>query len=171
MEEIWKDVTGFEGLYKVSNHGRVKSFRASAKLGRPKEFILRPYKINSGYDVVTLYSKERRVKFQVHRLVATEFIPNPSNLPCVNHKDENKINNHVDNLEWCTYQYNNNYGTARVRTAEARARKVAQKTLDGRLLAVYASPTIASSLLGHKRRTVTDWCKTGYGAGYRWEYV
>ena len=101
-KEIWKDVKGYEGLYQVSNFGKVKSFKESAKFGNP-------YLINSGFHVVTLYLKDRtKRKFQVHRLVAETFIPNPENLPCVNHKDENKLNNCVSNLEWCTYQYNNN---------------------------------------------------------------
>lgn len=171
MEEIWKDVTGFEGLYLVSNLGRVKSFRASAKLGNPKEFILKPYLINSGYEVITLYGNGKKVKFQVHRLVATEFIQNPLGLPCVNHKDENKRNNRVDNLEWCTYEYNNNYGTAKIRAIETKAKKVVQKTLDGRFLAAYASPSVAASLLEIKRHNICDWCRSGYGGGYRWEYL
>ena len=96
MREIWKDVKGYEGLYQVSNLGNVKSFKESAKLGKPKELILKPHLINSGYYVVTLYSKKNKRKFQVHRLVAETFIPNKEGLPCVNHKDENKLNNSVE---------------------------------------------------------------------------
>ena len=169
MQEIWKDVVGYEGLYQVSNMGRVKSFCQSTKFHKQKEFILKPSLINSGYEVVTLYSKEKRKKFQIHRLVATAFIPNPDNLPCVNHKDENKVNNCVSNLEWCTYQYNNNYGTARIRTAETKATPIVQKTLDGKLLATYQSAIIASQLLNINYANLNNWCMEGIGGGYLWE--
>ena len=101
--EIWKDVKGYEGLYQVSNLGRVKSFRKSTKYGMPEEIILKPSMINSGYHVVSLYSpNKKKKKFQVHRLVAESFLSNKDNLPCVNHKDENKINNCSSNLEIIT---------------------------------------------------------------------
>lgn len=171
MSEIWKDVEGYEGLYQVSNLGRIKSFRESAKFGNPKEFYLNPYLINSGYHVVTLYLKDRtKRKFQVHRLVAETFIPNPENLPCVNHKDENKLNNCVSNLEWCTYQYNNNYGTARIRAADTMAKSIYQKTLDGVMIAKYRSVRIASELLGYSDSMLSEWCRAGIGGGYIWGY-
>lgn len=171
MKEIWKDIAGYEGLYQISSFGNVKSFRASAKFGKPKELILKPYIINSGYAVVTLYTENIKHKFQVHRLVAESFLPNPQNLPCVNHKDENKLNNRVENLEWCSYQYNNNYGTAKVRAIESRSVAVSQKTLDGVEIARYKSAKIASNLLGLKERSVTSWCRIGFGGGYKWEYI
>ena len=100
MVEIWKDIDGYEGLYQVSNLGNVKSFRGSAKFGKPNEMLLKPSVIISGYHVVTLYAdgKAKR-KYQIHRLVAETFIPNPNEYPCVNHRDENKANNSVENLE------------------------------------------------------------------------
>lgn len=171
MEEIWKDIEGYEGLYKVSNLGRVKSFRKSSKYGAPDELILKPNIITSGYEVVTLYKERSKSKFQVHRLVANAFIPNPLLLPCVNHKDENKVNNCSENLEWCTYQYNNNYGTARVRRIETVSTPVLQKTLDGEIIAIYRSAKIAAELLGYQKRSVSGWCRSGIGGGYIWEYV
>lgn len=171
MKEIWKDIHGYEGLYQVSNLGRVKSFRASAKLGSPKEYILKASLINSGYEVVTLYKKDKREKFQVHRLVASEFLENPNNFPCVNHKDENKLNNRADNLEWCSYLYNNNYGTARIRSVYTRAKPITQKTIDGLPLATYQSLHIAANLLGYEYSNLKNWCKNGMGGGYSWEYV
>lgn len=172
MEEIWKDVLGYEGLYQVSNLGQVKSFCGSAKFGKPKELILKPYLINSGYHVVTFYSENRKKhKFQVHRLVAETFIDNPDNLPCVNHKDENKLNNSVSNLEWCTYQYNNNYGTARIRAVESKRKTVMQMTLDGVPIATYRSITIASELLKHSPSSLRKWCDSGIGGGYMWRYI
>lgn len=171
MKEIWKDIKGYEGLYQVSNLGRVKSFRESTKYGMQKEYILKPSLINSGYYVVTLYSPDKaKRKFQIHRLVAETFISNDKNLPCVNHKDENKTNNCVDNLEWCTYQYNNNYGTARIRSANTQAKTVKQKTLDGVLIAKYFSVSIASELLGYPNNLLTKWCREGIGGGYMWSY-
>lgn len=172
MNEIWKDVDGYEGLYQISNLGNVKSFRGSTKFGKPKELILKPSTINSGYHVVTLYSENgKKRKFQIHRLVAEAFIENPEGFPCVNHKDENKTNNCVDNLEWCTYQYNNNYGTARVRASDTIARPIVQKTLNGEPLARYKSCKIAAELLGYKITNVVMWCRKGIGGGYLWEYT
>lgn len=171
MQEVWKDVKGYEGLYQVSSLGRVKSFRQWARAHKPQEYILKPSLINSGYHVVTLYRGAKREKFQVHRLVAITFIPNSDNLPCVNHKDENKLNNAANNLEWCTYTYNNNYGTARIRTIETTAKPIQQFTLDGHLLAVYTSVGIAAKLLNIPRGTIKTWlATTGQGNGYIWKY-
>ena len=134
--------------------------------------ILQPSIINSGYHVVTLYSPNKtKRKFQVHRLVAEAFIRNPNNLPCVNHKDENKINNTATNLEWCTYQYNNNYGTARIRAMDINSHSVKQSTLDGVPIAVYRSVSIAARILGCSDSVLRMWCREGMGGGYRWEYA
>lgn len=171
MQEIWKDIKDYEGLYQISNLGRVKSFRASTKYGSPEEMILKPSLINSGYGVVTLYGNGKKRKHQIHRLVATEFIENPNNFPCINHKDENKLNNCVDNLEWCTYQYNNNYGTAKIRAAKTRAKRVRQKNLNGDILAIYQSLNIASELLKIDYNNLDNWCNNGFGGGYIWERI
>ena len=101
MNEEWKPVENYEDLYWVSNLGNVKNKRKDKKLS-----------INlDGYYVVNLSKNGKSKIFTVHRLVAQAFIPNPDNLPQVNHKDENKLNNNVDNLEWCNSNYNHNYGT------------------------------------------------------------
>lgn len=172
MKEIRKDIKGYEGLYQVSNLGRVKSFRGSTKFGKPKEFILKPYLNNSGYCVVTLYIDScKKHKFQVHRLVAEMFINNPQGLPCVNHKDEDKTNNCVSNLEWCTYQYNNNYGTARVRAVDTISKPIEQMTLEGKTIAKYRSMRIASDLLGYKYEALKEWCNKGVGGGYIWRQI
>lgn len=103
MEEIWKDVVGYESRYKVSSTGRIYSIRA----GR----ILKTCISNKGYELACLRGDDgKRSQKTVHRLVATAFLDNPDNLPIINHKDENKLNNSVDNLEWCTFEYNNSYG-------------------------------------------------------------
>lgn len=100
--EIWRDVNGYEGLYQVSNYGRVKSL---AKNGR-KELILKLSKTIWGYLDIQLYKNGRNHHERIHRLVAKAFIPNPNNLPQVNHIDLNRQNNRVDNLEWCDVQHN-----------------------------------------------------------------
>lgn len=106
-EEIWKDVVGYEGIYKVSNLGNVKSLHWRNSFD---ERIMTPHLLGRGYYFVNLRNKSKGKSKLVHRLVAQAFIPNPNNYPCVNHKDENKLNNCVDNLEWCSYLYNNTYG-------------------------------------------------------------
>ena len=103
MTEIWKDIEGYEGLYKISNYGEVWSVR--------KQILLK--KCNSSrYYKVTLAKNKKHKNFNIHRLVATHFIDNPFEKPCVNHIDENKTNNHYSNLEWCTYKENTNWGSA-----------------------------------------------------------
>ena len=110
MDEIWKPVVGYEGLYEVSNFGRVRSLRRNKILKLKNEV--------DGYIRVTLCNGGTEKLYQVHRLVAQAFIPNPDNLPQINHKDEVKSNNIVTNLEWCTVHYNNTYGTRLQRVRE-----------------------------------------------------
>ena len=111
MREIWKDIIGFEGLYQVSNHGRVKSLsheviRSNGNIQHFKEKILHPGSMTSGYYFVGLTKNKICKNFAVHRLVTQAFIVNPNSLPDVNHKDGNKKNNNVSNLEWCSGSYN-----------------------------------------------------------------
>ena len=112
MMEEWRAVPGYEGLYEVSNIGNVRNVRRNT--------LLRLTKTNNGYIRVGLCKNGIKTGFQVHRLVAQAFIPNPNNLPQVNHLDENKTNNNVDNLEWCTAKYNLSYGTARTRSINTK---------------------------------------------------
>ena len=137
MEEIWKDIEGYEGLYQVSNKGRVKSLsRLVVRVGKPnyitKEKILKCSELQgTRYPAVCLGSNNNFKSISVHRLVAQAFIPNPDNLPCVNHKDETRNNNDVRNLEWCTQKYNCNYGTARQRNSlHNKGKKLSQETKD-----------------------------------------
>jgi hypothetical protein len=104
-----KTLNGYEGLYQISNLGRVKSL---GNLQNRKEKLLKT-NIRNGYYTTYLYKNNKKKSFLCHRLVAEAFIPNPKNLPQVNHKDENKLNNCVNNLEWCTNGYNINYSCAK----------------------------------------------------------
>ena len=114
MEEIWKDIEGYEGLYQVSNYGRVKSLpkihkttKNYNKLGYiTKEKILKQRKTQRGYFLVTLYKEQKSKSLYVHRLVVNMFISNKDNKPCINHKNGDKKDNKVTNLEWCTYSEN-----------------------------------------------------------------
>lgn len=120
INEIWKPVVGYEGLYEVSNLGQVKSLgntRGPSRF-RGKVTILRHEICRLNYRRVQLRKDGIYKHFFVHRLVAAAFLSNPDNLPVINHKDEDPSNNCVDNLEWCTHQYNITYGTARKRGAE-----------------------------------------------------
>lgn len=108
MNEIWEDIKGYPN-YEVSNLGRVKN--------KNRNKIIKNF-FNKGYKLVSLNKNNKRKTFRLHRLVAEAFIPNPDNLPQVNHKDEDKTNNRVDNLEWCTHDYNSKYGTRGKRISE-----------------------------------------------------
>jgi len=110
-KEVWKDVKGWEGFYQVSNLGRFKGVeRLDSRGYKQKERIMKGY--DNGHGYIHVYGSKNGIAktLKLHRIIAEAFIPNPNNLPCVNHKDENRANNHVDNLEWCTYSYNNTYG-------------------------------------------------------------
>jgi hypothetical protein len=125
MQEIWKDVVEYEGFYQVSNLGQVKGLeRKSNKVGNTtrtiKEKILTPVISKEGYAYVSLCIKGIIKRKRIHRLVAQAFIPNPNNYPEVNHKDENRLNNDVSNLEWCSNYYNQNYGLHQERCRKSK---------------------------------------------------
>lgn len=124
IEEVWKDIQSYEGYYQISNHGRVKSFHINKK-GKLLKIAL----ANTGYESVGLYKNRIQRKASPHRLVAEHFIPNPHNYPEVNHIDEKKTNNHVNNLEWCSKEYNLNHGTRNRRIAKAQSKAVSAKCI------------------------------------------
>lgn len=172
--EIWRDVIGYEGLYQVSNYGRVKSLNYH---GGKKEKVLKPGKDRCGYLYVVLCKEGSHKKYKVHRLVAQAFIPNPNNYPCVNHKDENKTNNCVDNLEWCTYKYNTNYGTCIERSANSRindkrSKPVLQYSLEGNFIKKWPSGREIQRQLGFNQGGISNCClgKCNTAYGYIWRY-
>lgn len=145
--EEWRDVVGFEGLYKVSNLGRVMSLRKTTPM------ILNPQVTQKGYLRIAIHIRPVAGHYLVHRWVAEAFIPNPNNLPFINHKDENPSNNSVENLEWCDRLYNNTYGTALKKAHETRrkngmARTVYQFDMAGNMVCEYGSAYKASKETG-----------------------
>lgn len=140
--EIWKSVVGYENLYEVSSFGNVKSVcriitRKDKKPYPIKEMMLKPRKTKYGYLEVVLCSCGMPKHLKIHRLVAQAFIENPLNLPQVNHRDENKENNHVENLEWCDRTYNMNYGTRTERAAKSNIGKKRTEETKNRMKSVW----------------------------------
>lgn len=169
--EIWKDIAEYEGLYKISNLGRIKSLQHYRGINN-----ILTQRIKKGYYTIGLRKKGIRKWYLVHRLVAKTFIPNPDNLPQINHKDENKLNNNINNLEWCSAKYNNSYGTrlARVSQSNKLRKKVCKYDLKGNLIATYNSITEATKLNGLKSlASVSNCCngiyETAGGNIYRFE--
>ena len=123
--EVWKDVVGYEGLYQVSNKGNIYSVERKDTVGRKcgGRMLQLSYHSN-GYLRVNLSKNVITKQHLIHRLVAQAFVPNQNNYLEINHKDENKANNNVENLEWCTREYNMNYGTRNERANQTQSKKV-----------------------------------------------
>lgn len=172
-EEIWKDIKDYEGLYQVSNLGRVKSL--GNRSNHKKEKILASH-IRNQYYGVTLYKDSHYKNYTIHRLVAEAFIPNPENKPEVNHIDENKLNNRVNNLEWVTKKENINYGVgAYTRNSKNRNRglsmsKPVQCIETG---VIYPSIIEASRQTGINDSDISRACrgKRKVIGGYHWRYI
>lgn len=196
MKEIWKDVKGYEGLYQVSNLGRVKS------LGLDKwhkgRILKQSFDGKGNYLFVGLHKDGKTKQKNVHRLVAETFVPNPNNFPCANHINERKTDNRATNLEWCTVEYNSNYGNAKKNMIESRRKNnnqeeinrkikdtkkknqsfscekpVAQYTISGTLVATYASATDAERKTGISRGGIQRCCIGRYlqAKGFIWKYI
>lgn len=156
-----KDIKGYEGLYGITSCGKVWSYRG-------KKFLF-PYSNSKGYLRVTLCKDGKREQFSVHRLVAEAYIPNPDNLPQINHKDENKTNNCVNNLEWCDNKYNSNYGTAQKR----RAKKISKKVYCKELNRIFNSQIEAARELNLSQGNISRVCRgiSQTTGGYHFEYI
>ena len=176
MKEIWKDIIGYECYYQIANYGNIKSLDRWVKgknntVRLIKGRILKPQKDKYGYLTIPLYKEGKIKRFLVHRLVAEAFLPNSDNLPLINHKDENKTNNIVSNLEWCDSKYNNSYGTARERMSEKLSKPVLQYTLDGQFVKEYPSAREAERN-GYYQSSVSKCClgKQKFHKGFIWKY-
>lgn len=173
MKETWKDISGFEGLYQVSNTGKIKSFC------RKKTKILVPG-IHRGYERVILSKNNIRRYASVHRLVAEAFVPNPEGKPQVNHIDENTRNNNANNLEWVTSKENINWGTGlerrsyHQRSTQPRCKAVYQYDRSLNLINIFSSCHEAARQTGYLRSGIAHSCnkKRGFKTykGYVWEY-
>lgn len=164
MIEIWKPIKDFEGFYEVSNIGRVKNIRRNKVLVAGKD--------KDGYPQVLLCKNGERKCRKIHRLVAIAFIDNPNQYNCINHKDEIKSNNCVDNLEWCTIKYNNTYGTSQSRSAEKRSIPVAQ-ILNNEIIAIYKSAIEANKITGINYSKIRMCCRNerNKAGGYEWKNI
>lgn len=164
--EIWKDIVGYEGLYQVSNNGLVRSFYFG------KIRILKPTINKSGYYQVSLKKDGVGKSHLVHRLVATSFIENNDNLPMVNHKDEDRLNNNVDNLEWCTNKYNVNYGNRNKKLSESLSKSViGVNRISGHI--IFSESIITLNKVGFDGSCISKCCigKRETHKGYYWRYV
>lgn len=170
--EVWKDIKGYEGLYQVSNLGRVKSLKRYEKSGQKTR--LRSEKILKqnnamGYNYVILSKCSKLKSYRIHRLVAETFISNLQQLPQVNHIDGNKTNNCVDNLEWCTASYNIKEA---YRLNLSKTRKVIQYSLSGDFVNLWSSIANASKSLNLDASAIAKCCKGKRNrvGNYLWKY-
>ena len=169
--ETWKPVVGYDGLYEVSDQGRVKSLGNNKS---KKEKILKPRKSGRGYLKVGLCKDGHAKQTYVHRLIAEAFIPNPLGLETVNHKDEVKTNNVASNLEWMSQKDNNNYGTHNKRVAESLSKQVQMfDKSTGELLATFPSLSEANMVTGINQGNISKCCIGKYksAGGYIWKYA
>lgn len=155
MKEIWKQIPGYPN-YMASNLGNIKSLNYK---GSRQEKILKPTLNAKGYYQLSLSNNGIPTKHKVHRLVAYTFLPNPNNYPHVNHKDEDKTNNAVSNLEWCDVKYNNNYGTHNERVANANSIPIIQFTVDGKYIMTWKSGTEVERIIGVSSSSICACCK------------
>ena len=176
-EEEWRDIPELKGFYQASNLGRIRTVDRFINSGnfshRRFSKIINPKLNGFGYLRVCIFTNGKRRLAFVHRLVASAFIPNPNNRQWVNHKDENKTNNKVNNLEWCDSLYNYHYGTGPKRRSISRSKPIAQLSLNGELVKIwYGTREACRNMHAYPSgicRVLKGKAKVAYG--YKWEYV
>jgi hypothetical protein len=180
MEESWKDILGYEGLYQVSTHGEVKSL---SRFNSRTERILTPV-ISKGYPVITLSKNNIHKIYSIHRLVAECFIPNPENKPEVNHINGIKTDCLCSNLEWCTSSENQlhafrtglqkpyKHWIGKFGASHNRSKKVSQMTKEGVLIGTFENARHAEQLTGINHSGISDVCRgtSKTAGGFRWRY-
>lgn len=150
--------------YEITTNGKVINILSGKEL--------KQHKSKTGYLHLMLYNDNGSKNFLVHRLVAEAFIPNPDNLPCVNHKNEDKTDNRVENLEWCTVAYNNTYKNRHIKVGVKRGKIVYQYTVDGQFIREWPSTREVERSLGFAQTHISDCClgKLKQVYGYVWSY-
>lgn len=182
MKEIWKDINNYEGLYQVSNLGNIKSLDKIIKQKNKvnqyqkhlyKGKVLKKQIQKNGYEVVNLYKEQQMSKKLVHRLVANAFISNESNMKYINHKDNNRKNNNVNNLEWCTQKENINYAYKKGNKIPPNMKKIFQLNNEERILNIFNSITEAERKTGIKASNISKCCRNlrEKAGGYKWKYA
>ena len=168
-KEIWKDIEGFEGLYQISNMGNVKSLNYH-RTG--KERIMKGRKDKDGYLLAHLSKDGKAKNYQIHRLVAIAFIPNPDNLPVINHKNEIKSDNRVSNLEWCSYSYNNSYNDKGKKIGEKLSKPVLAIHKINGLILEFSSTMEAERETGINNGSIIQCCqgKRNSAGDFYWMY-
>lgn len=174
MKEIWKDIEGYEGLYQISNMGKVKSL--SRKMNKYTTRLLKLTKDKKGYTICSLYNKGLKTH-KVHRLVAKAFIPNPNNYPMINHIDGNKQNNNLNNLEWCDNSYNqlhairNGLKVYKIGVNNKHSIPIIQIDKNGKKIKEWACAKDVYRELGYDNSRISKVCKNGHFAyGFKWVY-
>lgn len=176
--ENWRPVAGYESLYLVSDNGNVKSLPklitySDGRIRKYNEKILKLQISKSGYTVINLTKDGCKCTKYVHRLVAEAFIPNPEQLPEINHIDEDKTNNHSSNLEWCDRTYNNHHSMITETLNESKKVPVIQLTLDGSFIRRWSGIREAARGLGMKTHKHIRECCLGQAKscyGFKWQY-
>ena len=167
--EIWRDVVGYEGLYQVSNLGRVKSLRGRSN---HKNDIFLKIQTNKGYKRVSLCKNDVLKHYPLHRIVAEAFVPNIDNKPQVNHIDGDKSNNKASNLEWCTSRENRKHGI-QIGLIKVKGKRVNQYNLNGEFLKMWETLSSAAKECGVHTSHIASCCKGKFrqAGGYIWKYV
>lgn len=172
MNEIWKDINGYEELYQVSNFGNVKSLNYR---NTDEEKILKNRKDKGGYLRVFLCKNKKRKYYLIHRLVALAFIPNPDNKPCIDHINTDRTDNRVCNLQWCSHKENSNNPNTKNKVmsySNYKSKPIIQFSKDGELIRKWDCIRDVQREMGINNASISECCngKRKTAGGYIWRY-